>query len=575
MMPSSGSTEPDKGSSLRRWGPVVAIVAVLAIIGGVVALGGGDDDEDATTSTTAASTGSTDGATGTTVGSGLPEGAISFSAAEEQGLDVAFPDTCDLSTGRVAIPYYFAPECFADVDDNGGATARGVTADAINIVVYVAPEQDAILDFITAAIANDDTNQQAKDTVAGYVELLQATYQTYGRTVNVEFLDGSGASNDEVAARADAVRAVEDLDAFAVLGGPVLTDAWSQELAARDVPCIGCFGLPDPDPNVFTTLPSSGENRLILTDYILKKLAGKPAEFAGDESLQTETRSLGHLYLETGESSATQAAELQADLEAGGSGFTEQRPYTLDPARLQEQATPIISGFKAAGITTIVVQGDPIAMATFTREATAQEYFPEWVIGPSTLIDTAAFGRTYDQEQWAHAFGLSPLAARVDPDATETLYEWYFGEEAPANDSEGVLSPGPLILFAALQNAGPNLTPESLRQGLYAIEPLGGAISSVSFSFGEHGIFPGLDEVDQAGIDDWTEIWWDAEATGPDELGRDGTGLYAYVDGGQRYFVGELTEDLRVFDPEGATTIYDEVPPNDAERIGDYPVPGG
>ena len=33
-----------------------------------------------------------------------------------------------------------------------------MTADSINVVVYVAPETDPILDFITAAINNDDTN---------------------------------------------------------------------------------------------------------------------------------------------------------------------------------------------------------------------------------------------------------------------------------------------------------------------------------------------------------------------------------------------------------------------------------
>ncbi|HET7721278.1 MAG TPA: ABC transporter substrate-binding protein, partial [Acidimicrobiales bacterium] len=443
------------------------------------------------------------------------------------------------------------------------------------VVVYVAPEQDAVLDFITAAIANDDTNEQVEATYEGYVELLNATYQTYGRQVELVFLDGSGQSQDEVAARADAVRAVEELGAFAVLGSPALNDAWSQELAARGVPCIGCFGLPEPDPNIFTTLPSNDQNRLILTEYLLTKLAGEPAVHAGDEALQATTRSFGHLYIETSQSSVDNAAELQADLEAGGSGFTEQRPYTLDPARLQEQATPIISGFKAAGITTVVVQGDPIAMATFTREATAQDYFPEWVIGPSTLIDTAAFGRTYDQLQWANAFGLSPLAARVDPDAEETLYEWYFGEEAPADDSEGVIAPNPLILFNALQEAGPNLTVDTFRQGMYLGEPIEGAISAVSFTFGDHGLFPGIDGPDQAGIDDWTEIWWDAEATGPDELEREGTGLYRYVDGGRRFFVGGVTEELRVFEEEGSVTIYDEVPPTDAERIGTYDPPGG
>jgi len=570
MQPSSDRPADDEGggSALRRWGPVIAIVAVIAVIVGVVVAGGGDDEDDTATAGSTPPSGSTGG-----TGGAAPEGAISFSQAEAEGLDVTFPDTCDPETGRVTIPYYYAPECFADVEDNGGATAPGVTEDTITVVVYMPPEQDAVLDFVTAAIANDDTNAQVEETYRGYVELLNETYQTYGRRVELQFLDASGQSADEVSARADAVRAAEELGAFAVLGSPALNDGWSQELAARGIPCIGCFGTADTDPNVYTTLPSADQNRLILTEYLLTKLAGKPAEHAGDEAMLEQTRAFGHLYLETSQSSVENAAELQADLEAGGSGFVDQRPYTLDPARLQEQATPIISGFKQAGVTTVVVQGDPIALATFTQEATAQEYFPEWVIGPSTLIDTAAFGRTYDQQQWANAFGLSPLAARVDPDAEQTLYEWYFGEEAPANDSEGVIAPNPLIFFNALQAAGPNLTADTFRQGMYSREPTEGAISAVSFTFGDHGLFPGLDGPDHAGIDDWTEIWWDAEATGPDELEREGTGLYRYVDGGRRFFVGGITEELRVFDEEGSVTIYDEVPPTDAEQIGDYDPP--
>src|SRR6185295_17314527 len=101
----------------------------------------------------------------------------------------------------VAIPSYFAPECYANVDDNGGATAPGVTADTITVVVYIAPDTDPILDFITAPINVDDTGAQAKATYQGYTDLFNKYYQTYGRKVVLKFLDGSGTSDDSVAAR--------------------------------------------------------------------------------------------------------------------------------------------------------------------------------------------------------------------------------------------------------------------------------------------------------------------------------------------------------------------------------------
>ena len=68
---------------------------------------------------------------------------------------------------------------------------------------------------------------------------------------------------------------------------------------------------------------------------------------------------------------------------------------------------------KEAGVTTIILSTDPLIPADITEEATAQNYFPEWVIGPSVLVDTTIFGRKFDQQQWAHTIGISlPTAAR-------------------------------------------------------------------------------------------------------------------------------------------------------------------
>jgi hypothetical protein len=65
-------------------------------------------------------------------------------------------------------------------------------------------------------------------------------------------------------------------------------------------------------------------------------------------------------------------------------------------------------------------------------------------------------------------------------------------------------------------------------------------------------------------------VFWDAEATGPDENGRVGSGMYAYVDGGKRYLSGEWPEGAeRAFEPDGAVTLYEEPPAS--ERYPEYP----
>ena len=77
----------------------------------------------------------------------------------------------------------------------------------------------------------------------------------------------------------------------------------------------------------------------------------------------------------------------------------------------------------------------------FTKEATAQEYFPEWVVSASTLVDVSAFARTYDQEQWKHAFGVTQLAARTPTDQIGAffIYTWFTGVDPPADGAIGVI----------------------------------------------------------------------------------------------------------------------------------------
>lgn len=218
--------------------------------------------------------------------------------------------------------------------------------------------------------------------------------------------------------------------------------------------------------------------------------------------------------------------------------LAESLAYTLDPARLQEQATSVMAKFKAAGVTTLVFSGDPIAPATFTQEATAQEYSPEWVLGPQALVDTTVFSRTYDQEQWSHAFGPSPLTARFrsQDGAAYALHEWYHGTPPPAIDTNAVLFPQPALFFAGLQAAGPELTPESFQAGLFSRDPTPNVITNPSQSFGDHDLWP---YDDYNGTDDVTEVWWDPDATGPDEIRNEGRGMWRYVDGGKRYLPGQ------------------------------------
>ena len=596
MQPAQAEGGGSSSNSLKKWGPIGAIVLVVAAVVGLVVVTGGDDDEESSTTepTTAATepaTATTDAPTETTSGETTPDGTeapagggeivfpLSFSQAEEQGIEVAWDERCDTETGQLAVQWFFAPECFAPFEgDNGGDTTRGVTADTIKVVQYFGPDDDPIINYLSDAVSVDDTNAQAEETARDMLGMFDQFYETYGRKIELEVYVSTGLASDEVTARADAVRIAEDFEPFVVLGGPALTSAFADELAAREVACIGCTpGQPpewyaERDPYVVGIAISAAQARIHAREFIAKQLVGGNAEHAGDEAFITQPRKFGHVFISSSPESQVIADEFIAGMTEDGADIAEVLPYTLDPGTIQQQASQIIAKLKASGVTTVVLASDGIAPRDLTNEATAQEYFPEWVIVAPALSDLTAFGRTYDQTQWAHAFGVTHGAARITPEIAGyyALYEWFMGKEAPAKDTVGLLMPNYTLLAAMLQATGPNLTPQTWRDALFAYEGTTKAISQPYLTWGDKGLWP---EVDYNGVDDATIIWWDPAATGPDEIRKDGTGMYQFVDGGKRYLPGEWPTESKLFDPEGAVALYPEPP--EGEAPPSYPSPAG
>jgi hypothetical protein len=553
---------------VHRYGGLIVVVVAVVVIAGLSVRGRTDP-----TQVTAGPTGGI-GGRGGTVPSELA--AVSWSQAKAANLSVEFGPHCDTERGRVAIPSAFAAECFAETSgDNGGDTYPGVTADTVKVVVYQ-PPPDPFVDNILKVINADDTPEELIETYRGFFELYSQTYQLYGRKVEVVAYKGTGVSFDEVAARADALKIAQEIQPFAVIGGPLLAASFSDELAARGVIQIDLASSRSQEfyaahqPYIWNTLQSPSQTSLHVVEYLSKRLNAKPAIHAGDESMHTQTRRFGHIYLGL----LQEAVEIQEDFKRrateAGVEIVESVAYK-DPISLQASAAEQIAKMKDAGVTTVLFTGDPMAPGPLTREATAQNYFPEWIITGSAIVDSTVFGRTYDQRQWAHAFGISQLFARGLPEANfaNGLYRWWYGEMPPAETGSLIVYANATILVTGIVGAGPALTPNTFQQGLFAAEPVGGLLTVPQVSFGSHGAWP---EVDYTAIDDTVEVWWDPVATGPDERGVEGAGMLRYVDGGQRYLLGEWpTGDPKVFDPDGAVALYREVPPSD--RQPDYPPP--
>ncbi|MGH9113734.1 MAG: hypothetical protein ACRDZN_15760 [Acidimicrobiales bacterium] len=558
-----GKVPPDRGNALRRWGPIVAIGVVVAVVAGISLAGGGGEGDGGTT----ADDSSTD-----TAPAELPAGVVTWSAAERDGTvdEQDWPEGCDTESGMVAIPFYFRTECVADVADNGGATSGGVTGDTITVVAWLPAANDPIRSLLLSRLGYDETNDELRQQYEGFAEIFQSYYQTYGRRVELKFLEASGNLLDNTAARADAVKVDEELGAFAVLGGPILAGAWADELHARGIVCVACPSKAA-EPSSFALTMRQGQARTHFVEYVTKKLAGKPAAFAGDE-LRSEERVFGHLALGMSDSDERNAEDLKDELADEGVELVEQAIYPLDLTGVSEQAVSAITRMKQAGVTTILLQGDPLSLVGITSEATKQEYFPEWAFqSGANFVDTVAFARSFDQRQWEHAFGISFLPPLTDPDVSppNLLYEWFHDEPPPADDTVSLLLTYPQValLFTGLEYAGPNLTVETFRDGLFVAPPTPPSVSQPSVDYGE-GIWQ---KPDYSGVDDMVEMWWDPEAEGPDETGAGGTGMYRYVDGGKRTLPDDRTDDLKLFDPEGAVSEITELP--SSEVPPDYPSP--
>lgn len=567
---STGSGSGTSGS-LKKWGPLAAIAVVAAAIIAVVASSGGGDDEETAVSSPVASTEAP-------TADGEWQYPLSYPEAEELGIaeTIDWGERCDTERGRLAVVDYFAPFCMAPFEgDNGGATATGVTGDTITIVHYQGPDNDPVIAYITDAIKADDTNAQEFDTVANLLPYFERYYEFYGRKVEIVRYESTGLATDEVTARADAQRIAEEYSPFAVVGGPALTNAFADELAAREIVCISCGGgsaewFAERDPYVWGIDGSAAQKQVHVAEFIGKQLAGKPAVHGGDEFVDT-VRKFGYVYVEGSSESKVLADQMVERLDAVGARPVEVLPYVLDPGSIQQTASQIIAKLKAAGVTTVILSTDPVAPRDFTREATAQEYFPEWLVAAATLTDTVAFGRSYDQQQWAHAFGVTSLAARIDPEISGiySVYKWFTGEEPPANESIGVFMPGFQLLFSALQSTGPNLTPDTLAAAIRGFETVK-AITQPWLTWGDWGIW---DTADYNGIDDATLFWWDPNAEGPDEVRKTGRGMLVYPDGGKRYLPGEWGTEDRLFIDEGAVSLYTTPPPG--EEPPSYPSPAG
>ncbi|HVM40562.1 MAG TPA: hypothetical protein VM618_07280, partial [Acidimicrobiia bacterium] len=453
--------------------------------------------------------------------------------------------------------------------DNGGATFQGVTADKVVIVRWLG-QLDPATEAILSGASLSDGRPKIKETFDALFTYSNQHYETYGREVVYVDMQASGPSENDEAMKADALKIAKEIKPFAVIeGDPAagIPNVLARELAQLGVLCLCTTSLTSDfykelPPLIWSSLPTATEYAEHSAEYIAKKLWGKKAQFAGDEQLPTQrmkeqTRKFGLIYLEGARGRVDPEGRRVRDtfvraFARYGMKFDAEVGYIYDPGRNQADVSNIIATMRQNGITTIVPVWDPLYPILITQEASRQQYFPEWFVVGTGLSDTTTAGRLYDQRQWRHAFGISPLWVTWTSVANSSGYREF--KHGNPNGEPGVLvniyRARIATLFRGIHMAGPKLTHETFARGMVSFPPTGGQPRAPL-------VF--LTRELPTEIKDFVEVFYAAEQQGPDERGQGGAGMIMKTNGGKRYKVGQwTTEPPRVFDMNGAIAVSDD-----------------
>jgi hypothetical protein len=531
MTPSSPATR-----LLRGYGPLLAFVLVFLLIALLVPT----SDRPVVTRTVGASAGAggvlgsetgagTESASGAGGGSGTPGGARVVKGALPPGVKSACPDRTKQVPGDG-----YSPPCISFSGSNGGATSKGVTGDSIIISARITNDpgfQQALAQVAGAQIT--DTPDDVKRTVLGLADYFNKHFQFYGRKIQIKFFDGKGSSTTELLgggqeeAEADAVTAAEEIKAFGEVNAT--TAPYHDALTRRKVMAFGApymsrewMGARQPYSwSIATDCSIVTES---VAEFGNKKLAHKPAIYAGDQYKNT-TRKIALLAPENPWYQECVDAGVKI-ANAAGNPPADRIAYKLDLGSMSNQATNVVAKLKSEGITTVVCGCDPVFPIFLTQKAQEQGYQPEWIVTGTALTDQDLVGQLYDQNQWKHAFGISYLGSPQPLRASSG----YFAYKSVRTDEPAfivdIIYYQLYMIAIGIQEAGPNLTPQTFQQGMFNYP--GGTGPAGTWGFGPGHYTP---------TQDFREIYWDPTKTS-DQNNKQG----AYVEPhpGVRYKQGQL-----------------------------------
>ena len=450
----------------------------------------------------------------------------------------------------------YAPPCKeAFVGDNGGDTWQGVTRDEIRIAVSMALTGETDYDECVPDGPPPPEESANERTYRVLQEYFNTRYEFSGRKIrfcHVEGEDGEtdGDTNQRIQAqKADerdkvfgAIHETSPASAYEFARRGIVTFTLAQfpgEVYVKYAPYLWNFG---PDQ---TRLIDMG------AEYLCKKLVHGPPIFSDDVRFQdTPVRKFGLVsYNDSGYTGGPdymqQLIRERCGVDLGPNIVRYDLSAGADPTVAMSSA---MAQFRNEEVTTIIYMGDLISAAIFTSAATQVAYFPEWYIPGFGGVDVDDFlaRSAYDQQQWKNAFGFSAYEIPVADPARECeiAYRSIDPDNSPDDGMCTYMWQQMTKMFGAIQEAGPNLTPETFRDALFRLPH--DAPDPVWRMAGGYG------PNDYTYVDWYTELYWDPNAIHP----NGDLGAYCYIRGGKRYTYGQFTTEDQpaVFNGDCMTT---------------------
>ena len=374
----------------------------------------------------------------------------------------------------------FCVNPWKDGKDNGGATAPGVTATSVKVLVLTPnSEQEAAQRSRGGTLPiNQVTGEPGtwEDTFRDFntVASKSGAYQTWGRTVELEFQQSSG--SDEAAQRADAI-AVAAKKPFIVIdatdqsfGMPVFESEVAKSKIIVNGAGITTEASLQQAPYRWNTSQDNTAGVYIVGELVGRRCRRRRRSGPARRICRSRPGTSASSTRRTGSTSICSTR-----WSPNGAGPRRRSSCRTTPPtrrKYEEAARTMIAKLKSSGVNNVVLFAESAMVTALTKAATGNEYSPEWTVTGFQFQDFDGFGRGADQTQFAHAFGVGTLRPLVTgTQATLGAFPWYWGTKQGTTNP--TVNGWTTFIYGAIHYAGPTLTAKNVQKGLFAVPAAG------------------------------------------------------------------------------------------------------